>query len=152
MNHLATIFLVAGLAVCWSELATSAAVDAPLPYMYLLQPVYIRAADESYGAEEGSQPLVEEQQQVSRRVRRSFAPGAPQLPTSGSGNGNGVDVSVTRERGVGTVVSGQAQGNVYRSPDGNTRVDAHGQWQRVYGGPQRGQRTHGAGVTFSHRW
>nr|CAD7207246.1 unnamed protein product [Timema douglasi] len=57
MNHLATILLVAGLAVCWSEPATSAAVDAPLPYMYLLQPVYIRAADE-----EGSQPLVEEQQ------------------------------------------------------------------------------------------
>nr|CAD7435853.1 unnamed protein product [Timema monikensis] len=124
------------------------------PTLYLLQPVYIRAADESYGAEEGSQPLVEEQQHVSGRVRRSFAPGAPQLPTSGNsnGNGNGVDVSVTRERGVGTVVSGQAQGNVYRSPDGNTRVDAHGQWQRVYDGPQRGQRTHGAGVTFSHRW
>nr|CAD7262687.1 unnamed protein product [Timema shepardi] len=149
MNHLATILLVAGLAVCWSEPATSAAVDAPLPYMYLLQPVYIRAADE-----EGSQPLVEELQHVSGRVRRSFAPGAPQLPSSGNpnGNGNGVDVSVTRERGVGTVVSGQAQGNVYRSPDGNTRVDAHGQWQRVYDGPQRGQRTHGAGVTFSHKW
>jgi hypothetical protein len=83
------------------------------------------------------------------RVRRSLLPNAPAPNPQSRGN---VDVDIHRQRGVGTVVKGQAEGNIYRSPDGNTRVDAHGHWSRVYDGPARGQRDHGAGVRFSHRW
>lgn len=85
------------------------------------------------------------------RVRRSLLPKAPAPEPSPQGRGN-VDVDIHRERGVGTVVRGKAEGNIYRSPDGNTRVDAHGHWSRVYDGPARGQRDHGAGVRFSHSW
>lgn len=83
------------------------------------------------------------------RLRRSLLPNPPAPSPQGKGN---VDVNIHRERGVGTVVSGKAEGNIYRSPDGNTRVDAHGHWSRVYDGPARGQREHGAGVRFSHSW
>jgi hypothetical protein len=74
----------------------------------------------------------------------------PQPPNEQS-RGN-VNVDIHRERGVGTVVSGKAEGNIYRSPNGNTRVDFNGHWSRVYDGPARGQRNHGAGINFSHRW
>jgi len=87
-------------------------------------------------------------------VRRSPLP-YPQVPNPQGSNPQGrgsVDVDVQRQPGVGTVVRGTAEGNIYRSKDGNTRVDAHGHWSRVYDGPARGQREHGAGVRFSHRW
>uniref|UniRef100_A0A1V1G1J1 Putative prolixicin antimicrobial protein 1 n=1 Tax=Reticulitermes speratus TaxID=60591 RepID=A0A1V1G1J1_9NEOP len=83
------------------------------------------------------------------RVRRSPIPD-PQAPNP-QGRGN-VGVDVHRERGVGTVVRGTAEGNIYRSPNGNTRLDAQGHWSRVYDGPARGQRDYGAGIRFSHRW
>nr|AFZ78839.1 prolixicin antimicrobial protein [Coptotermes formosanus] len=67
------------------------------------------------------------------------------------GRGN-VGVDVQRERGVGTVVRGTAEGNIYRSRDGNTRLDAEGHYSRVLNGPARGQRDYGAGIRFSHRW
>ncbi|XP_063215508.1 holotricin-2-like [Bacillus rossius redtenbacheri] len=89
------------------------------------------------------------------RPRRSLQPGAPQYPLPGAQpaqRDNDVAVSATRERGVGTVVDAQGRANVWRSDDGNTRVDAHGRWTRVYDGPARGQRSHSAGVVFSHRW
>lgn len=83
------------------------------------------------------------------RGRRSIAP-LPQQPDPQS-KGN-VNVDIHRERGVGTVVSGQAERKIYQSPNGNTRVDVNGHWSRVYDGPARGQRNHGAGIRFSHRW
>ncbi|XP_063215504.1 holotricin-2-like [Bacillus rossius redtenbacheri] len=89
------------------------------------------------------------------RPRRSLQPGAPQYPLPGAQpaqRDNDVAVSATRERGVGTVVDAQGRANVWRSDDGNTRVDTHGRWTRVYDGPARGQRSHSAGVVFSHRW
>jgi len=82
-------------------------------------------------------------------VRRSFAPNAP-VPTPRKKGNVGVDIH--RERGVGTVVRGQVEGNIYSSPNGNTRVDAHGHWSRVYDGPARGQRDYGGGISISHRW
>jgi hypothetical protein len=83
------------------------------------------------------------------RVLRSLAPSQQQPNPESKGN---VNVDIHRERGVGTVVSGKAEGNVYRSPNGNTRIDVNGHWSRVYDGPARGQRNHGAGIQFSHRW
>ncbi|XP_046990346.1 uncharacterized protein LOC124595591 isoform X3 [Schistocerca americana] len=64
----------------------------------------------------------------------------------------GVDVDVHREKGVGTVVGVQGQGNVWKSGDGRTRVDADGSWQRVYRGPAAGKPKYSAGVRLSHRW
>nr|AUI80411.1 attacin [Gomphocerus sibiricus] len=63
-----------------------------------------------------------------------------------------VDVDVHREKGVGTVVGVQGQGNVWKSDDGNTRVDADGSWQRVYRGPAAGKPNYSGGIRFSHRW
>ncbi|XP_049799234.1 uncharacterized protein LOC126234573 [Schistocerca nitens] len=64
----------------------------------------------------------------------------------------GVDVDVHREKGVGTVVGAQGHGNVWKSDDGNTRVDAEGSWQRVYHGPGAGKPNYSGGIRFSHRW
>ena len=82
-------------------------------------------------------------------MRRSPFPDPKGPNPQGRGN---VGVDVQRQPGVGTVVRGTAEGNIYRSKDGNTRLDAHGHWSRVYDGPARGQRDYGAGIRFSHSW
>ncbi|XP_046990625.1 uncharacterized protein LOC124595783 [Schistocerca americana] len=64
----------------------------------------------------------------------------------------GVDVDVHREKGVGTVVGARGHGNVWKSDDGRTRVDADGNWQRVYRGPGAGKPTYSGGVRLSHTW
>nr|ARH02618.1 carausicin [Carausius morosus] len=142
--QIAVLILAAGLALC-----------AAAPYYQLPdEPSWPQDADATYTYEPDFGGYYE-QVLAQGRARRSLQPGAPQFPTPGGqpgGNNNGVDVSVTRERGVGTVVDAQGRGNVWRSQDGNTRVDAHGRWTRVYDGPAHGQRSHSAGVVFSHRW
>ncbi|XP_049799238.1 uncharacterized protein LOC126234576 [Schistocerca nitens] len=64
----------------------------------------------------------------------------------------GMDVDVHREKGVGTVVGAHGHGNVWKSDDGRTRVDADGNWQRVYRGPGAGKPTYSGGVRLSHTW
>jgi hypothetical protein len=87
--------------------------------------------------------------QGGERLRRSLVPLPKQPNPQSKGN---VNVDIHRERGVGTVVSGKAERNIYQSPNGNTRVDVNGHWSRVYDGPARGQRNYDAGISFSHRW
>ncbi|XP_046988041.1 diptericin A [Schistocerca americana] len=65
----------------------------------------------------------------------------------------GIDVNVHREKGVGTVLDAQGQGNIFRSDDGKTRVDVQGQYERVIRGPARHSKPNfSGGITFSHRF
>lgn len=62
----------------------------------------------------------------------------------------GVDVQRGQQ---GTTVTADGKYNVYSSPNGRTTVDAHGQYQRNYGGPYGTSRpNYGAGVMFRHRF
>ncbi|KAK7869295.1 hypothetical protein R5R35_012864 [Gryllus longicercus] len=79
---------------------------------------------------------------VLARERRS-----PEEKQRGSVSG-----SVHREKGVGTVVQAQGQGNIWTSKKGNAQVDAHGQWSKVVNGPARGKPNYNAGIRFTARF
>ncbi|KAK7865323.1 hypothetical protein R5R35_007406 [Gryllus longicercus] len=92
------------------------------------------------------------------RERRSPFQPRPQPQGQGQGRGQGQEArgtvtgGVHRERGVGTVVHAQGEGTVWRSRDGRTSVDAHGQYERVVRGPARGRPNYNVGVRVQHRF
>lgn len=59
---------------------------------------------------------------------------------------------IDREKGVGTSVHVQGQGDAWVSRNGNSRLGVDGHYGQVVSGPARGAKDFGASVKFQHRF
>nr|CAD7413483.1 unnamed protein product [Timema cristinae] len=59
-------------------------------------------------------------------------------------------VDVYEEDRVGVVGKVQGQGTVWESNNGRSKVEAHGEWSKVFDGPERSKPHHKSGISFSH--
>ncbi|XP_069679832.1 attacin-B-like [Periplaneta americana] len=98
---------------------------------------------------------------VNGFISKSFGPsGRGQRPVFGGGlsymhsNRGGAEISVSRQNPFGgTELSAKAQGNLYRSRNGRTNLDANFNYSRRFGGPFGSSRpSFGGGLTLTHRF
>ncbi|XP_066994210.2 sarcotoxin-2A [Anabrus simplex] len=68
-------------------------------------------------------------------------------PQPGDDKGS-VGVDVDRVKGVGTVITADADRNLWKNDNGG-RLDAKGRWTQVVDGPQRGSSSHGGSLIYS---
>ncbi|XP_045460543.1 attacin-B-like [Harmonia axyridis] len=91
-------------------------------------------------------------------VSKQFKPTGPTTLGGGLGyehkpSGSGINLGASNTRGFGTDFSATGNANLWRSNDGNTRVDAYANYDRHYGGPWgTGRPNYGGGLQFSHRF
>ena len=64
----------------------------------------------------------------------------------------GINADVFKDHRGGTNVRVDGRQEVFKSNDGRTRGEVYGHWERTYGGPSNGQRSHGAGGRIQHTW
>ncbi|XP_045460538.1 attacin-B-like [Harmonia axyridis] len=91
-------------------------------------------------------------------VSKQFRPTGPTTLGGGLGyehkpSGSGINLGASNTRGFGTDFSATGNANLWRSNNGNTRLDAYANYGRHYGGPWgTGRPNYGGGLQFSHRF
>lgn len=90
------------------------------------------------------------------QVSRNWKPTGPTTVGGGldySGPRGGASVTADHNRRMGTNLDINAHRNLYTSPNGRTTVDAHGGYQRSYGGDFGASRpNYNVGVGMRHRF
>ncbi|XP_055677587.1 attacin-B-like [Lutzomyia longipalpis] len=89
-------------------------------------------------------------------VSRNWHPTGPTTIGGGldyTGPRGSASVSAQHQHRFGTTIGAEGRANLYRSPNGMTSVDAHGSYQRHFGGPFGTSRpNYNVGLGLSHRF
>lgn len=90
------------------------------------------------------------------QVSKNWKPTGPTMVGGGldyTGPRGGASITADHNRRLGTDVNAQGHYNIYQSPDRRTTVDAHGGYQRSYGGDFGTSRpNYNVGVGLNHRF